>query len=304
MANEFTLADLAQMQGDQLSQDIVKIIYDATNFFSYIPFQTNTGGNVKKLVEKSIPTPQTRAINEEYSNQKSEYDVREYSPAIFGDSAQIDRILADFGSDRAQLMQRELRQKIKACILNYCYKFINASKTSNLKEFDGIKELDSVFGRTIAMGTNGATLTYDKLDELIDSINGRPTVLLMNKGTKRYLKTLNRAATAIYMVEDDIGRPVDSYDGIPIITLEDAFGSDILPQTETKGGSGAVCSSIYAVRFEVGQATFGFTAGQGLPKVIPVGNNGIYERFDVEWTAGVAVFDHKSFARLEGVKIA
>ena len=88
------------------------------------------------------------------------------------------------------------------------------------------------------MGANGAALTLDKLDELIDLVKpGRPDALCMAKRTRRKLSSLRRASGNLLETDvDAFGRRALFYDGIPILV------DDFLPVNEVEGASGAVCS--------------------------------------------------------------
>ena len=71
--------------------------------------------------------------------------------------------------------------------------FENGDTLVDVKSFDGIDKL-STSGQMVSMGTNGATLTLEKLDELIDKIKGgKPDMLLMSKRSRRKLTALSRA---------------------------------------------------------------------------------------------------------------
>src|SRR5262245_22964448 len=58
------------------------------------------------------------------------------------------------------------------------------------KSFDGLRKIIGTGPRSITMGTNGAALTLDKLDEVIDLVKpGRPEALLMSKRSRRKLSS-------------------------------------------------------------------------------------------------------------------
>ncbi|MFM8592768.1 MAG: phage major capsid protein, partial [Chloroflexota bacterium] len=77
----------------------------------------------------------------------------------------------------------------------------------------------------------------------------------------------------------------------------DEFVSD----TQTKGTSGAVCSSLYAVKFGQGVGVMGLEHGG-----IQVERVGELETKDatrtrIKWYAGLAVFSELGVSRLEGI---
>ena len=59
------------------------------------------------------------------------------------------------------------------------------------------------------------TLTEALMDQLVDLVGGRPTVICMSKRSRRQLKT--DLAGDFQQTLDQVGRPVPSWDGVPII---------------------------------------------------------------------------------------
>ena len=89
---------------------------------------------------------------------------------------------------------------------------------SDANAFDGIDRL-STTAQTVAMGTNGGTLTLEKLDEAIDKVKaGKPHLLLMSRRSRRKLTALSRASGGGLVVSDrnEFGQMVEYYDGIPV----------------------------------------------------------------------------------------
>jgi hypothetical protein len=134
------------------------------------------------------------------------------------------------------------------------------------------------------------------MDELIDAVKpGRPDALLMAKRTRRKLSSLRRASGNLLETDvDAFGRRAMFYDGVPILV------DDFIPITETQGSSGAVCSSIYAVKFGR-QGIMGLENGG-----IQVERVGELETKDatrtrVKWYCGLALFATLGVARLKGI---
>ena len=125
------------------------------------------------------------------------------------------------------------------------------------------------------------------MDKLIDAVVGTPSVLFMNKTTRRKLNALMRAANqATEVVADTFGRQIPAYAGIPVgIIEEDKDGAAILADGE-----------MYAVRMGAEEYVSGLQAGP--MEVIDLGlNRTAYETL-VEWICGIAVFHPKAAAKL------
>jgi hypothetical protein len=147
------------------------------------------------------------------------------------------------------------------------------------------------------MGTNGATLTLEKLDELIDRVRGgKPDLLLMSRRSRRTLNEIARASGGFLEADrDEFGRMVQYYDGIPI-GLNDFIADDQVV------GTSADCSTIYAMQFGEGGLA-GLTAPGGLT-VERVGSLETKDasRIRVKWYAGLALFNAVKLAKLTGVR--
>ena len=148
------------------------------------------------------------------------------------------------------------------------------------------------------MGTNGATLTLDKLDEVIDKVKaGKPHMLLMSRRSRRKLSSLSRAAGSGVLETDrnQFGQMAQYYDGVPIGV------NDWISDAKTVGTS-RDCSTIYAVQYGEG-AIVGLTGPGGL-QVERVGSLEVKDatRTRVKWYVSVAVFNSLKLSKLTGVR--
>ena len=175
--------------------------------------------------------------------------------------------------------------------------FITGDTGTNVKAFDGLDVL-AVAGQTISMGTNGATLTLDKLDEVVDTVRGgKPDMLLMSRRTRRTLTQLSRA-TGSGIVEqdrDEFGRMTQFYDGIPVGV------SDYISDAQTVGSS-TDTSTIYALQF--GEGGLVGLSGPGGLTIERVGSMETKDatRIRVKWYVSIALFNELKLAKLIGVQ--
>ena len=148
------------------------------------------------------------------------------------------------------------------------------------------------------MGTNGATLSLDKLDELIDTVKGgKPHMLLMSRRSRRKLGALSRA-TGSGMLEterDEFGRMVQFYDGIPVEI------NDYISDAKTVGSS-TDCSTIHAT--QLGEGALVGLSGPGGLQVERVGSLETKDatRTRVKWYVSIALFSTLKLAKLTGVR--
>ncbi|MEK7849162.1 MAG: major capsid protein, partial [Chloroflexota bacterium] len=175
--------------------------------------------------------------------------------------------------------------------------FINGDATADAKAFDGLNKLCNS-AQAVSMGTNGAALTLDRLDELIDKIKpGKPDMLLLSRRTRRQLTSLSRA-TGSGILESDrnqLGQMVQYYDGIPVAI------NDWVSDAQTQGSS-TDCSSIFALQFGEGGVA-GLTAPGGL-LVERVGSLETKDasRFRVKWYVSLALFNIYRLGKLLGIR--
>ena len=153
------------------------------------------------------------------------------------------------------------------------------------------------FGGHLGSGANGATLTLDKLDALIDLIKGgKPHMLLMSRRTRRKITGLARAAgTNLLIGEGKLGQIVEFYNGIPVAI------SDWVKDNYSVGTS-SDCSVIFA--FQMGE---GGVCGLSSPEMLQVERLGSLETKDatrtrVKWYVSLALFSTVKAAMLTGVR--
>ena len=164
------------------------------------------------------------------------------------------------------------------------------------KSFDGIQKAIPA-GQVVSAGTNGGALTLDLMDQLVDRVlPGKPELLCMSKRSRRKLSSLRRASGNLLETDvDAFGQRALFYDGIPIVT------DDFIPDTIVQGTSGAVTSSIYALKFGMGAGVMGLEHG-GI-QAEPLGELETKDatRTRIKWYTGLAVFSELGVARISGV---
>ena len=165
---------------------------------------------------------------------------------------------------------------------------------SDANQFDGLVN-QVIAGQEITAGANGAALTLDMMDELIDTVKpGRPDALLMAKRTRRKLSSLRRASGNILETTvNQFGQHVVMYDGIPVLT------DDWIPVDETQGTESAA-SSIYAVKFGA-DGVMGLENGGIQVELVGELETKDATRHRIKWYTGMAVFSDYGLARLKGL---
>ncbi len=217
--------------------------------------------------------------------------------AILGGDADVDNYLKSTRSNVQDLEAAAVELKARAVRDKFEDTFINGDTGSDPKAFDGVDKLTTA-GQTVSMGTNGATLSLDKLDELIDTVKGnKPHMLLMSRRSRRKMKALSRATGSGLLETDrnEFGQMVQFYDGIPVGI------NDYISDAQTVGSS-TDCSTVYGLQFGEGSVV-GLTGPGGL-QVERVGSLETKDatRTRVKWYVSVALYNTVKLAKLIGVR--
>ncbi len=224
-----------------------------------------------------------------------------------GGDADVDNFLKATRSNLQDLETAVIELKAKALKDKFEETFIYGNSVANSKQFDGLRKLidtTTASDQLIAMGDSGATLSLDKLDELIDAIKGgKPDILLMSRRTRRKLNALVRAANSGMMVtdRDNFGNFIQLWDGIPIGVNDWISDTHTLESGVETGTTEGTCSTIYATQFGEG-ALCGLTS-PGHMQVEPVGplETKDASRTRIKWYCSLALFSSVKAATLIGI---
>jgi hypothetical protein len=301
-----TLLEAAKTVQDPLARGVIEIFPRTSPVLERLPFFDVNGQAYKYNREETLPGIAFRGVNESYTESTGVLNPQVEQLFILGGISQVDRALVKTQGNVNNLRAIYDAMKAKAAALEFTKNFFKGDNATDPNEFDGL-DLRLTGSQKIAAGnTNGGDeLTLDKVDILLDAVQGGADVLFMNKTMRRKVNKLIRAAgQAQETVSDAFGRQISAYAGVPIGVIEqDKDGNEILPFTEANPGGGVAAStSIYAVRFGVAEMVSGLQAG--IMDVLDLGLNRTFYETLVEWICGLGVFHPKAAARLHGVKNA
>ncbi len=298
-----TMIEAAKLMDNPLAQGIVEIFAANNPILERLPFVDIQGNAYRYNREGSLPGIAFRGINESYSESTGVINPQTETLTIVGGDSDYDVALVKMGTGSNNLRAAHDALKSKALTLAWLKTFFDGDSSADPREFDGLNiRLDGTAQELEAGAAGGATLSLDKLDELIDALEGTPDVLLMNKAMRRKVNALIRAAgQAIETVSDAFGRQIQAYAGIPIgIVEEDASGTPILGFDEDDGEGNDDTASVYAVRFGLdglhGIQTEALSARDlGELDTKPV------LRTRIEWYSGLVIKHPKAVARLKWI---
>jgi HK97 family phage major capsid protein len=291
-----TLAEAAKLSNDILLTGVIETVIQESPVLQVLPFIEIVGNGLTYNRENAAATAAFYDVGDPWTESTPTFTQITATLKILGGDADIDNFLMSTRSNLQDLEAAIVQLKAKALQQRFEDTFVNGDTSGDAKAFDGIDKL-CVSGQMVSMGTNGATLTLAKLDELVDTVKGgKPQLLVMSKRSRRTLNSLARSAGAFLETDrNEFGQMVQFYDGIPIGV------SDYISDAKTVGTS-TDCSTIYAMQFGEG-ALAGLTAPGGLA-VERVGSLETKDatRTRVKWYVSLALFNTLKLARLIGVR--
>ena len=292
-----TLAEGAKLSNDVLLAGVIETIINESPVLQAMPFIEIVGNSLTYNRENTAPTVSFFDVGDTWTESTPTFTQVSATLKILGGDADVDNYLSSTRNNVQDLEAAVVQLKAKALQQKFDDTFINGDIATDAKSFDGIDKL-TASGQTVSMGTNGGTLTLEKLDELTDTVKaGEPDMLIMSKRSRRKLSSLSRA-TGSGVVESDrneFGMMVQFYDGIAIGI------SDWVSDTKTVGSS-TDCSTIYGLKYGEGAV-----AGLSGPGGLQVERIGSLETLDatrtrVKWYVSLALFNTLKLAKLTGVR--
>lgn len=311
-----TLAEAKVGMADKVDQQIIdmfrrsSLLLDALTFDNAI--SPGTGGSTLTYGYIQLKTPSTaavRAINSEYTPGEAKREEKTAKAEIMGGSFEVDRVLQNT-SGAVDELAFQAEQKIKATANFFHNKAINDT-TSGLAK--ALEDTENEFTSAVDLTTsanmdNNYSAFLDELDTVISAVDGKPSMLLMNREMLSKLRSAARRAGYYTRSEDAFGRPVEAYNDIPLMDVGGYYNGtktvDVIP-TSTPSTTAEGTTAIYAV-------ALGLDAFHGIS---PVGNNvintympdmtapGAVKKGEVELVAGTVLKNTLKAAVLKGIKI-
>ncbi len=294
-----TILEAAKLNPSPLVSGVVEIFARENPVLLNLPFETINGPAYVYNREGTLPGIAFRGINESYTESTGIINPATEPLKIMGGESDYDTFLVKTGvsDNNARAIHDGL--KSKALALRWMKTFFDGDADTAPREFDGLnKRLTG--GQVVDMGA--ATLTLAKVDEMIDAVQGAPSILLMNKQCRRKITQLATNTLAVTMGIDQLGRPMQMYGGIPIGIVEfDDLGQWVLDFDEDDGAGHANTCSMYALR--LGMDTFhGIQSAPIDVRDLGELNSKPAFRTRIEWFAAMAIKHPRAAARLQHIK--
>ncbi len=300
-----TLVESAKLALDDLVAGVIENVITVNRMYEMIPFDGISGNALAYNRENALGDVQVAGVDTTITAKAPATFTKVTSEltTIIGDAEVNGLIQATRSSDGNDQTAIQVASKAKSCGRKFQDMLINGTGASD--EFEGLINLVAS-GQTLANGTDGAALSFEKLDELLDTVtdkDGEVDYLTMHARTLRSFNALLRAlggASIGDVVTLPSGAEVPAYRGVPI------FRNDYIPTNQTVGTS-TNCTTVFAGTFDDGSRTHGIAgltaeeaAGIQVEDVGPAETKDNYIT-RVKWYCGLALFSEKGLAALPGV---
>ena len=310
-----TLMEAKVGMADKVDQQIVDMFRRSSLLLDNMVFDNvispGTGGSTLTygyIQLKSPASAAVRSVGAEYTPGEAKKEKKTTSAVIMGGAFQVDRVLQNTAG-AADELAFQAQQKIQATANFFHDLAINGDADKGT--FDGLKKLLSGTANELSSQVSLATSEdldanynafLDEMDGFIAALDGTPSLLLMNRAMLVKLRAIARRAGYYERSQDDFGRTVETYAGIPLMDMGQYFDGensrDVIP---TEGDK----TAIYAVSLGL----------DGFHGISPMGDGvivsympdmnvpGAVKTGEVELVAGVALKNTLKAAVLKDIVI-
>ena len=322
-----TLAEAKVGMADKVDQKVVDTFRRSNLLLDKLVFDNaispGTGGSTLTYGYIQLLTPSTasvRTINSEYSAGEAKRTEKTSKAVVMGGKFQIDRVLIGTAGAVDELAF-QAEQKVKATSNYFNNLTINGSKANSgtgvLNTFDGLDKLltgaeteitSEVDVSTSAKMDSSYNALLDEVDAFLSTLDGKPTMLLMNDKMLTKMRAAARRAGYYSRSRDDFGRIVEAYNDIPMYDMGKYYNGtntvDIIP-TSTPTSSAEGSTDIYAISIGL-DAFHGIspTGSKVISSYMPdLTKPGAVKDGEVELVAGVVLKNTNKAGVLRGIKI-
>ena len=310
-----TLKDAKVSMVDKVDQQVVDMFRRSSALLDQMVFDNaispGTGGSTLTygyIQLKSPATAAVRTVGTEYTPGEAKKEKKTTGAIIMGGSFQVDRVLQNTAGATDE-MAFQAEQKIKATA-NYFHDLV-INGDSEKGTFDGLKKLLDGTANAITSQVSLASSAeldenynafLDEMDAFLATVDGTPSMLLMNRDMLVKLRSIARRAGYYERTKNDFGTVVETYAGIPMVDMGKYFDGentrDVVETTDGKTAIYAVCMGLDGFHGISPQGTGviqSYMPDLNAPGAVKVG--------EVELVAGVALKNTLKAAVLQGITI-
>jgi hypothetical protein len=302
-----TLVEAAKLETRNLVRaGVIEQFARTSDVLRVLPFQDIQGNALSYNREEQLPGVAFRGVNEGYPESVGVINPSTETLYIAGGDLDVDRFIIKTMGENVRSTHENM--KIKALAQAWTTKFVKGDTTIQPREFDGLQARLTGYNLIDAgASAGGDALSLELLDEAIDRVPGATHILMSRALRRKFKAARNNAALsgAITLGKDDFGRPVNEYNGLPLLsTYGDAVSPDPLGFNEVNpGGGSAVGSSLYVLNFGADGVSGIQNGGMDVRDLGELNDMPLF-RTRVEWYAGIGIFNGSAAVRVRGIKNA
>ena len=301
-----TLVEAAKLETRNLVRSgVIEQFARTSDILRVLPFQDIQGNALAYNREEVLPGVAFRGVNEGYPESVGVINPATETLYIAGGDLDVDRLIIQ--TMGAGVRSTHENMKIKALAQAWTTKFIKGDTTLQPREFDGLQARLTGYNLIPAGSTSGGDpLKLEILDEAIDRVTN-PTHILMSRALRRKFKAARNNPTvagSITLDKDDFGRPVDVYNGLPLLTsYGDAVSPDPLGFNEAAPGGGSTATSLYVLSMGTDAVSGIQNGGMDVRDLGELDTMPLW-RTRVEWYSGLGIFNGSAAVRVWGISNA
>ena len=321
MTMAITLEQAKISMADKVDQQVVDMFRRNSMLLDNMVFDNaispGTGGSTLTYGYIQLKTPSTaavRTINGEYTPGEALREKKTTGAIIMGGAFQVDRVLQNTAG-AADEVAFQAEQKIKATANYFHNLVINGSAEEEDGfvggTFDGLRKLLAGTGNEVTSQVDLTTSSkldenynafLDEMDAFISTLDGTPSMLLMNRDMLIKLRSIARRAGYYERSTDNFGRMVETYAGVPMVDMGKYFDG-VAPKDVVATEDGK--TSIYAISMGLDGFHGISPTGDGvINSYMPDMNApGAVKTGEVELVAGIALKNTLKAAVLKGIAI-
>jgi hypothetical protein len=291
--------EAAKLSQEDKARGVIEEIIERDDLFALLPFQHVNDKVFSYVREGTLSEGEFLDAYEEVPEGAATFEEVTGKLKVLAGDVDIDKFTASTQSNLNPQIAIQLAAKAKGIGRKYRRTLVNGDSSVNAKSFDGIKKLTPA-AQTLVAGANGAAVSPEMLDELLDAVTLGADVLMMRKGTWRAIRSIMRSFggnTGDMIQIPNFGKPVPAYDGIPVII------NDYILDDEVQGSANET-TSIYALRLNEADGFHGVyggpSAGVQFEDIGTIQNKDA-SRFRLKWYSATALKATHAVARLKGV---
>ena len=315
-----TLQEAKVGMADKVDQNVIDTFRRSSLLLDRLVFDNaispGTGGSTLTYGYVQLKTPSTanvRTINSEYTPGEAKRVEKTTKAIIMGGKFQIDRVLIGTAGAVDELAF-QAEQKIKATSNYFNNLVINGNVTTGTgvqNTFDGLNKLltDAETEITSAVDVSDSAkmdanynALLDEVDAFLSTLDGKPTMLLMNNKLLTKMRACARRAGYYASSRDEFGRTVETYNDIPMYDMGKYYDG-----SETKDiiGITAGKTDMYAVTIGLdGFHGISPTGSKVISSYMPdLNESGAVKDGEVELVAGVALKNTNKAGVLRGIQV-